>query len=93
MTKNERELQKLLKKDKEVGLTYEEEMRVRQLSPHFHSPEKGCRIVPKQQGKILGLRCLTHKKDICRCGWEWHWHYGTYYNPRKYQQQKKSNKS
>ena len=52
-------------------------------SKHFHSISKGCKIVDKdfiddKRKKIKGAYCKTHKKDICRCGWEWHWHGGEY---------------
>ncbi len=56
---------------------------------HFHSTEKGCKIVIKRftlprthqqtgsRGYLLGKHCLTHEKDLCKCGYEWFWHGGT----------------
>jgi len=58
-------------------------------SPHFHSPAKGCEVENKSfltksrfgKVRILGGKfCNTHRKDLCRCGWEWGWHYGTKIN-------------
>jgi hypothetical protein len=54
-------------------------------SHYFHSEEKGCKIKNKKFNEIhyesksiiKGAYCLTHKKDLCRCGWEWGWHGGT----------------
>ena len=56
-------------------------------SPYFHSPEKGCEIekrtyyrgkTRKKLSKLKGYFCKTHQKEICRCGWEFKFHYGTY---------------
>ena len=57
-----------------------------QKSEHFHSRDKGCRVVnrniPFMHGnKISNIRggyCKTHHVETCRCGWEFGWHYGTY---------------
>jgi hypothetical protein len=87
-----KELEKLLKKEKTSFLDYDEAMRVRELSPHFHSTEKGCKIIPKQQGKIQGAYCITHHKYLCHCGWEWRWHFGIYHSPEKYEWQKTQQK-
>ena len=51
---------------------------------HFHSEKNGCKIIKKEfknsrgDKSIHGKYCLTHKKNLCRCGWEWSWHYGDY---------------
>lgn len=54
---------------------------------HYHTKEKGCKLVPYEK-RINGTnrffkaqKCLTHNKIVCRCGWEFGWHYGT--NNRK----------
>ena len=68
-------------------------MKIRQISKHFHEKEKGCDIIDKdfdrsfEKNRVLGNRikgafCKIHNKDLCKCGWEWHWHGGTY-NLRK----------
>ena len=86
MTKEQqKELNTLLQKERNSILSEAEAMRVRELSPHFHSPNKGCEIIPitiKGTGNqyIKGGYCKTHKKEICHCGWEFHWHYGIYHN-------------
>ena len=52
---------------------------------HFHGTSKGCYLIDCEQfaehekgraTKVDGKECLTHRKRICRCGWEWHWHNG-----------------
>lgn len=55
---------------------------------HFHSIEKGCKIIPdvvktysstgREAGSINASYCETHYVKICKCGWEWEWHYGVY---------------
>jgi len=49
---------------------------------HFHSSEKGCKILEEYKSKHTNIPtrvfCETHQVEICRCGWEWGWHYGTY---------------
>ena len=55
-------------------------------SEHFHAISKGCEIEPKKITCKRGTRifsikggfCKTHQKEICHCGWEFHFHYGTY---------------
>ena len=85
MTKTQqKELNTLLQKERNSILSEEEAMRVRELSPHFHSKEKGCEIIPTTitvsgNKYIKGGYCKTHKIEICHCGWEWHWHYGIYH--------------
>ena len=73
---------------------------------HYHSKMKGCEIVRRQwkyiskdnreEGRIIsGGYCKTHKKEICKCGWEWHWHYGRYskpVHPELYQRIKRTSK-
>ena len=63
---------------------------------HLHNVEKGCEITPKKQwGKdssrfiISGAYCKTHRIEICRCGWEWQWHDGTYTAPAVSNQERK----
>jgi len=51
----------------------------------YHSKALGCKIRNKKfpaKGRyethfIKGLRCSTHKKDLCWCGYEWGHHYNT----------------
>ena len=50
---------------------------------HYHHLEKGCKIIGSTfwsthtpRYKIPANRCVTHKVDTCRCGWEWHFHGG-----------------
>ena len=54
----------------------------------YHSIEQGCEIVKKRYFESGdAAHCKIHKKDICRCGWEWGWHYGTESKPlnKKYE--------
>jgi len=73
-------LSKLALWDKEQDLT----------NPHFHNIKKGCVFENKEKlieyrldkhGKpvksMFYKRCLTHNIDVCNCGWEFNWHYGT----------------
>jgi len=55
---------------------------------HYHCAEKGCKIMPKdyysrEKHIIHRSYCKTHKKELCRCGWEWHWHGGEHHLPLK----------
>jgi hypothetical protein len=60
---------------------------------YFHSEAKGCKIKDKVferrgvdgllVGTIQGSFCKTHQANLCHCGWQWYWHYGTYSYPRK----------
>ena len=49
---------------------------------HFHCIKKGCKIVIHYKQPRFGVvhidyvKCETHKKKICRCGWEFHHHFG-----------------
>ena len=53
-------------------------LEIRNQSKHYHSEAKGCKIEPKKltykKGNrvfsIIGGYCKTHRKKICRCGWE-----------------------
>lgn len=53
-------------------------------SPYFHDEKKGCeteekifrRITGGKEMTINGGYCKTHKVDLCRCGWQWGFHYG-----------------
>lgn len=53
-------------------------------SPHFHDKTKGCEIENKtievtHRDVVTLLKeqyCKTHQKDICKCGWEWGYHFG-----------------
>lgn len=38
---------------------------------YFHHADKGCILI--NQNKY----CLTHKVDVCRCGWQVGYHFGT----------------
>ena len=52
----------------------------------FHSTFKGCDMRPSRfRGSLLkpgkwhyiqGQYCKTHKKIVCKCGWEFSWHGG-----------------
>lgn len=54
-------------------------------SNRFHHPSKGCKIIKKlfypsgndRKSPIVGLECLVHKKDCCKCGWQWGFHFGS----------------
>lgn len=58
-------------------------------SEHYHDIVRGCVVIKKRQSGnywgsgginsryIDGRRCMTHKINLCRCGWEWNWHFGT----------------
>ena len=48
---------------------------------HFHSEQQGCEIIVKYKKKfgvvyLNYVKCKTHHKMICKCGWEWHFHGG-----------------
>lgn len=51
---------------------------------HYHDSSKKCKVVFKLQygndpsmGKILeGKYCVTHSINLCKCKWEWKFHYG-----------------
>jgi hypothetical protein len=51
---------------------------------YYHVPP-GCKVINRRYhrdsagsvGPIEGSYCRTHKKELCRCGWEWFHHYGT----------------
>lgn len=55
---------------------------------HYYSEAKGCKITYRIDKKYTNTgrvkssvrcgHCETHNVDICYCGWEWEWHYGTY---------------
>jgi len=90
-------LMKLIYKEKHSLLSREESVKIQKLSSHFHSLEKGCVIIPKRTKDVQGnyfnaSYCVTHKKNICDCGWEWHYHGGIYHAPSKYKNIKKLNK-
>lgn len=50
-------------------------------SQHFHHPKKGCLLI-KTYGKgdlkhrVIYQTCKTHNVKVCRCGWEFGWHFG-----------------
>jgi len=59
----------------------------RRQSEYFHSADKGCEIEKriyyrtireKKSYKLQGSFCKTHQKEICKCGWEWKFHFGTH---------------
>ena len=49
---------------------------------HFHNKLYGCEIKIYYKKPKFGVvhinyvRCETHRKKICKCGWEIHWHGG-----------------
>jgi len=49
---------------------------------HFHCIKNGCEIIIHYKKPRFGVvhidyvKCKTHNKKICKCGWEWHWHNG-----------------
>ncbi len=59
---------------------------IEKTSLHFHHIKKGCDIVPKRHFRyegqtrrsMHGAFCLTHKQNICRCGWSYKYHFGIY---------------
>jgi len=71
----------------------ENEIEEQQKSIYFHSKEKGCELVPSEVDIVQGskttmlkcLYCKTHDTKICKCGWQWHYHF-------KQQGQKPNNK-
>jgi hypothetical protein len=60
-------------------------MRLNYNSPHFHALSKGCVVKPKdirsftrvgsEKYRMRAEYCETHRVAICRCGWEFGWHY------------------
>lgn len=57
------------------------------MTDHFHSIEKGCEIesrikltrLEKGKRKPFDTKyCKTHNVDICRCGFEWGYHFNTH---------------
>ena len=56
----------------------------KQNNPHYHSKDKGCELQLytryKRDANNYALRCYkckTHNVLVCRCRWEFGWHYGT----------------
>lgn len=57
---------------------------IRRLSNKFHHNQKGCVLEPfrlktnnkKVRSNLACLFCKTHQVNLCRCGWEWKWHFG-----------------
>ena len=52
-------------------------------SSHLHKAEGGCEVEEIREFKnykyrTIGAYCKTHQIEVCRCGWEKGWHYGTY---------------
>ena len=49
---------------------------------HFHCIKDGCKIVIHYKQPRFGVvhinyvKCETHGRKICRCGWEVHYHFG-----------------
>jgi len=52
----------------------------------FHHKKFGCKIISKQFRTdnyhhathcIVGGYCETHQVGVCRCGWQFGYHYGT----------------
>lgn len=52
-------------------------------SPRYHTPAKGCKIINRsaKPTQNADYYCEVHRRRVCKCGWEWKWHYGT--NSRK----------
>lgn len=53
------------------------------INKHYHNKEKGCEIIPciikpksRHGYKIQGAYCKSCKTEICKCGWEYRFHYG-----------------
>jgi hypothetical protein len=72
---------------------YPEAFKIQNESPHFHCIEKGCKIRSKvllstDHRSFAGAYCMTHKKNICKCGWEFGWHGGTHRKVEKFEWQK-----
>lgn len=67
---------------KKLKIDYDKVFEIQQKSPYFHCLEKGCKIkvkfidTDKNSVRIRGSHCITHRKDICQCGWEWGHHDG-----------------
>lgn len=46
-------------------------------NPDYHHKQKGCRVVARRQPGVSkrtfvdGFYCLTHKVELCRCGFTW----------------------
>lgn len=65
-------------------------------TPHYHHPIKGCLLI-KTYGKgdlkhrVIYQTCKTHNVKVCRCGWEFGWHFGT--NTKSIIQQEKDAKT
>ncbi|MEK6884465.1 MAG: hypothetical protein AABY22_32835 [Nanoarchaeota archaeon] len=54
---------------------------------HYHNSIKDCFVIKKRQDSIDGAYCKTHKKLLCKCGWEWQWHYGEFFLSKKLKNQ------
>ena len=50
---------------------------------HLHTKNRGCDIInrtikSKNKGySVKGGYCKTHEVEICKCGWEFGWHFNT----------------
>lgn len=56
---------------------------MQQEDPHFHSIRKGCRLRRIRikckyttESEIVAKFCDTHGVEICRCGFEFGYHFG-----------------
>lgn len=54
------------------------------MEEHFHDIINGCVTIPFVRKSVTDprsclncLRCLTHNIDICKCGWEYGYHFDT----------------
>ena len=51
---------------------------------YYHSIEKGCELINISgkssigNGIFINKRCKTHNVDVCQCGWQIHYHYGSH---------------
>lgn len=66
------------------GIIYLMELTEREKqSDRYHAKVKGCTVVFWKREVydhahiVETYRCEEHGKELCRCGWERGWHYGT----------------
>lgn len=61
---------------------------------HYHDSSYGCVLNQRRYKKLgrqsgisyfTGKYCKIHKKNCCRCGWEWGWHCGNKSDKTKYE--------
>lgn len=67
----------------ELKKSFEENEQKKQ-NKFFHVKEKGCDIEERKLMRMIGRRiystegfyCNTHNCGVCKCGWEFGFHYG-----------------